>query len=130
MPVAVIVLVFGALLIFSWRQFRAGGALGQQPSAQRAVPLGGVLFVGGFLFRHMRLCCASLGQTVRHAGRLPDTAMLMAEGVGYRHGTATQGRTTGLSDPMARGRPRARCSTRCSHGHDYERLPAHLGAPR
>jgi len=47
--VAVIVLVFGALLIFSWQQFRAGGRWGQRPSAQRAVPLGGVLFLSGFL---------------------------------------------------------------------------------
>ncbi len=47
--VAVIVLVFGALLIFSWQQFRAGGRWGQRPSAQRAVPLGGVLSLGGFL---------------------------------------------------------------------------------
>jgi protein-S-isoprenylcysteine O-methyltransferase Ste14 len=47
--IAVIVLVFDALLIFSWQQFRAGGRWGQRPSAQRAVPLGGVLFVGGVL---------------------------------------------------------------------------------
>ncbi len=30
--VAVIVLVFGALLIFSWRQFRAGGRWGSSPA--------------------------------------------------------------------------------------------------
>lgn len=47
--VAVIVLVFGALLVFSWRQLRTGGRRGQRPSAQRAVPLGGVLLLSGFL---------------------------------------------------------------------------------
>ena len=38
-----------AMLAFCWRQLRIGGRWGQRPAAQRAVPLGGVLFIGGLL---------------------------------------------------------------------------------
>jgi hypothetical protein len=42
-------LAFLAMLAFCWRQLRIGGRWGQRPAAQRAVPLGGVLFIGGLL---------------------------------------------------------------------------------
>lgn len=42
-------LLYCALLVFYWRMLRAGGRWGQRPSADRALPLGGMLFFGGLL---------------------------------------------------------------------------------
>jgi len=42
-------LAFLAMLAFCWRQLRMGAQWGQRPAAQRAAPLGGVLFIGGLL---------------------------------------------------------------------------------